>query len=381
MPSSSSPLPARSRVSVGTVFFVNSALIASWVPHIPAVKARHALSDAQLGMALLAMAAGAVVALPVAGWLVARVGSRRVTTAAAIGLCVALPLPVLSPSVALLIPALALLGAFNALLDVSMNAQAVEVERAYGRAIMSSFHALWSVGGLAGAALAGVAMSLAVGRESLVVWIGAAALGVVVGAQPGLAPGAPAPRHAPVFARPRRELMALGALAFAGLLTEGAVADWSAVYLHDALGVGASYAAAGFAAFAAAMAIGRFAGDRAVDRFGPRRVLRVSGTIAAAGLAVGLVSGSPGLAVAGFGAVGLGIANTIPLLFSAAARVSGTPPAIALAAVTTTGYLGFLVGPPLIGLVAELTSLPVALGLVCAGCALLAAGAGRLPAR
>jgi len=345
------------------------------------VKARHALSDAQLGMALLAMAAGAVVALPVAGWLVARVGSRRVTTAAAIGLCVTLPLPVLSPSVALLIPALALLGAFNALLDVSMNAQAVEVERAYGRAIMSSFHALWSVGGLAGAALAGLAMSLAVGRESLVVWIGAAALGVVVGAQPGLAPGAPAPRHTPVFARPRRELMALGALAFAGLLAEGAVADWSAVYLHDALGVGASYAAAGFAAFAAAMAIGRFAGDRAVDRFGPRRVLRVSGTIATAGLAVGLVSGSPGLAVAGFGAVGLGIANTIPLLFSAAARVPGMPPAIALAAVTTTGYLGFLVGPPLIGLVAELTSLPVALGLVCAGCALLAAGAGRLPAR
>jgi len=323
MPSAS----LRSRASVGALFFVNGAVIASWVPHIPAVRARHALSEAQLGLVLLAMAAAAVVALPVAGRLVARAGSRRVTATAAIGLCVALPWPVLSPGVAYLVAALALLGACNAMLDVSMNAQAVEVERGYGRALMSSFHALWSVGGLAGAALAGLAMSLAVGRESLVVWTAAAALGLVGCATPGLAPGRTAPRDdAPVFARPRRELLALGGLAFAGLLTEGAVADWSALYLHDALGADPAYAAGGFAAFAAAMAGGRFAGDRAVDRFGPRRVLRVSGTIAAAGLAVGLASGSPVLAVIGFGAVGLGIANTIPLLFSAAARVQGTPP-------------------------------------------------------
>ncbi|MGH7353285.1 MAG: MFS transporter [Candidatus Rokuibacteriota bacterium] len=370
----------RSRASVNALFFVNGAVIASWVPHIPAVKARHALSEAQLGLVLLAMAAAAVVALPAAGWLVARAGSRRVTAAAAIGLCVALPWPVLSPGVAFLVPALALLGAFNALLDVSMNAQAVEVERGYGRAIMSSFHALWSAGGLAGAALAGGAMSLGVARASLVVWTGIAGLGVVAGALPGLVRAARG-SAAPVFVRPPRALLVLGGLAFAGLLTEGAVADWSALYLHDALGASAAYAAAGFAAFAAAMAAGRFAGDRAVDRFGARRVLRVSGAIAAAGLAVGLVSGSAVLAVIGFGAVGLGIANTIPILFSAAARVQGTPPAIALAAVTTTGYLGFLAGPPLIGLAAEVTSLPAALGLVCACCVLLAWGAGRLPAR
>src|SRR6266571_2586118 len=149
MPSAS----LRSRASVGALFFVNGAVIASWVPHIPAVRARHALSEAQLGLVLLAMAAAAVVALPVAGRLVARAGSRRVTATAAIGLCVALPWPVLSPGVAYLVAALALLGACNAMLDVSMNAQAVEVERGYGRAIMSSFHALWRVGGLAGAAL------------------------------------------------------------------------------------------------------------------------------------------------------------------------------------------------------------------------------------
>jgi predicted MFS family arabinose efflux permease len=373
---------ARSRASVGALFFVNGAVIASWVPQIPGVKARHALSDAELGLALLAMAAGAVAALPVAGWLVARLGSRRVSAATAIGLCVALPPPVLSPNVPLLVAALAVLGALNALLDVSMNSQAVEVEHRYGRAIMSSFHALWSMGGLAGAGVAGLAMAWSVAREPLIVATAGASLGVVLAARPGLV-GAALGRGggAPAFGRPRRRLMALGGLAFAGLLTEGAMADWSAVYLHDSLGTDPAYAAAGFAAFAGAMSVGRLVGDRAVQRLGPRLVLRVSGAIAAVGLGAGLLAGLPIVAVVGFGAVGLGVANTIPLLFGAAARLPGIPSAAALAAVATTGYLGYLAGPPLIGLLAEATSLPAALGLVCVCCALLACGAGKLPAR
>ena len=149
----------RARLAVATIFFVNGVVLASWVPHIPAVKARFALSDTGLGFLLLAMAVGAVTALPLSGWLVGRYGSRRMTSVCAVALCLALPLPVLAPTAALAALTLLLLGAANALLDVSMNSQAVEVERRHARPIMSSFHALFSAGGLAGAMLAGAVMA------------------------------------------------------------------------------------------------------------------------------------------------------------------------------------------------------------------------------
>src|SRR5215470_2102791 len=152
----------RSRLAVSTIFLVNGVVLASWVPHIPAVKAAHALSDGALGLVLLAMAVGAVLALPLAGWLVGRAGSRRVTTVAALALCGALPLPVLSPDVPSLALSLLFLGACNATLDVAMNAQAVAVEQQHGRAIMSSFHGLFSLWGLAGAAVAGGLMALGI---------------------------------------------------------------------------------------------------------------------------------------------------------------------------------------------------------------------------
>src|SRR5262245_7744951 len=152
-----------SRQAVGVFFFINGAVLASWVPHIPAIKSRHMIGDGQLGLVLLSMAAGAVLALPAAGWLVGRLGSRVMTAVAGVALCLALPLPVASPSVALLSISLALLGACNGLLDVSMNAQAADVEQSVGRPIMSSFHALFSFGGVAGALLAGGAMAVGVG--------------------------------------------------------------------------------------------------------------------------------------------------------------------------------------------------------------------------
>jgi fucose permease len=370
----------RTRLAVSVLFFVNGAVLASWLPHIPAVKARLTSGDGELGLLLLAMAAGAVIALPTAGWLIGLAGSRLMSALAAAALCAAMPLPVLSPSVPVLVASLGVLGACNGLLDVSMNAQAAEVERRAGRPIMSSFHALFSLGGVVGALLAGGAMWLGVSDLAHVAGAALAALAAVAAAVPRLVPTPPRPDHAgPTLALPSRGLLALGVLALLGLLAEGAMGDWSAVYLRDTLGASAAMAAVGFAAFSLAMAAGRLTGDALVGRLGPRRVLRVFSAVAAAGLAGAVVVGHPVAGVVGCGLVGLGIANIIPVIFSAAARVPGVEPGRALAAVATTGYLGFLAGPPLIGIVAEGAGLAVGLGLVSAACALVAAGSGALP--
>ena len=364
----------RARLAVATVFFVNGAVLATWVPQIPAVKARHGLSDGGLGFVLLAMAAGSVLALPLAGWLVDRLGSRRVTTLVALGFCLLLPWPVLSPGLPMLVAALALFGALNGALDVSMNTQALRVEQLQGRPIMSSFHALFSLGGVAGAAVTGATMWLG---DAQVVATAVVAAAAVLASAPALVAAAPTSHASPLTLKVPRALIGLGVLTFLGLLSEGAMGDWSAVYLRDELLTSPGLAAVGFAAFSLTMAAGRFGGDRLVRRFGSVRVLQVSAAIAAIGLGVALAVGHPAAAIVGFGLVGLGIANVVPVLFSAAGQTPGLQAGTAIAAVATTGYLGFLGGPPAIGLVAEATGLPMALGLVSLSCALIAGGAAR----
>ena len=363
----------RSRAAVSAVFFINGVTLASWVPHIPVVKAHHGINDAELGVVLLCMAAGAVTALSVAGWLVTRFGSRRMTSIAAIGLCTSLTLPILAPSTVLLGAALFVLGAFNGTLDVSMNAQAVEVEALHKRPIMSSFHGLFSLGGLAGAGGAAVFTWLGATPVEHVLVTTAVGLALVAASLPLLLPGhRSAGGSTPLFVRPTGPLRALGLLAFAALLAEGSMADWSAVYLHDSLGASAHVAAVGFAAFSLTMAAGRLGGDVIVRLLGGPIVLRASGILAAAGLGVALLIGTPAAAIAGCGAVGLGIANVFPLLLSRAGHLPGIEPGRALAGITATGYCGFLAGPPLIGLAAEMTTLPLALGIVVAFCAMIA---------
>ncbi len=374
------PPPSRSRHSVAVIFFTNGFVFASWVPHIPAVKDRHALSDAMLGGVLLAMAVGALLALPVAGGLVGRFGSRLVTRVAAIGFCLALPLPVMSPSVMPLLASLVLFGALNATLDVAMNAQAVEIEKRYARAIMSSFHGLFSLGGLVGAATAGLSFAAGLSDAQHVIVVAACFVVLVIAMLPALMPvGSLGSSSNPVFVKPTGVLLGLGVLAFFGLLVEGAMADWSAVYLRDSLGATPALASAGFAAFSLTMAAGRFTGDRLVSKMGPENLMRLSGWIAAVGLSGAVVLRDPWVAIVGFGLVGLGASNIIPILFSAAGRVPGASTGTALAAVATTGYLGFLAGPPLIGFVAELSSMSMALGMVALFCAVMALRASALP--
>src|SRR5207244_5293874 len=241
-------------------------------------------------------------ALPLGGWLVDRFGSRLITSLAALVFCLALPWPLLSRDVTCLVTALVLLGACNAVLDVSMNAQAVAVELRYQRSIMSSFHALWSLGGVVGAALSGLAMSLDVLPERDLVATAIVAAAFVSGTLGWLVPSEPRRDGAAhIVGPPSRRLLGLGLVAFCGLLAEGAMGDWSAVYLHDALGSSLPVAAAGFAAFFLAMAGGRFTGDRLVFRCGPARVLRASSTIAALGLTLALLAGDPMAGVIGCG--------------------------------------------------------------------------------
>ena len=365
-------VPLSARLAVAAVFFVDGAGLANWIARIPEIQQNLALSNGDLGVALLGTAVGAVLAMPTAGWLVARFGSRPVTKLAALVYCIALPLPTLAPNLLLLTISLIVLGALFGALDVSMNTQAVAVEQCYRRPIMSSFHGLFSAGGMVGAASGGLVASLGVNPKSHL--LGAALLlGTVVAfTSRKLLPTEASMTTESTFALPTRSLLQLGILAFCVMLSEGAMADWSAVYLSQTLATGPGLAAAGYTVFSLAMAICRLSGDRPTQRLGSVRMVRFGGTIAAIGLGLSLIIAQPLVALLGFACVGVGLSTLVPIVFSAAGRTPGIASSQALAAVTTTGYCGFLCGPPLIGFAADFLNLRIALGIVVVMCAMSA---------
>jgi len=350
------------------VFFVNGFVMGTWLVRIPAIQQGLGLGEGLLGLALLGSAAGALVAMPAVGALISRFGSRRVVGATALALCFAVALPAVAPNLLSLTLAIAVLGACNGGLDVSMNSQAVAVEKGYGRPIMSSFHAAWSFGGLAAAGVGGLLASLEVGPLPHFGAVGVLALAAFLFAYRNLMPpGADAAEDgAPAFARPTGALLGLGLVSFCVLLGEGAVGDWSAVYLNTTLGTGPGFAALGYGAFSLAMAFGRLFGDRLTQRLGPAPLVRSCGALAAVGLGAALAVGNPLFALVGFACAGAGFSVVFPLALSAAGGTEGVAAGPALAAVATAAYTGFLVGPPTIGFVAELTGLDAALYLVVA---------------
>jgi len=359
------------RPAIAIMFFVNGAVLATWVPLIPTVQQRLSLSAGQLGLALLGMAAGALVAMPAAGRLVARVGGRPVTALGGMAYCLALPLPIVAPSLPALVAALALFGACNGAMDVAMNAQGVACEEGYGRPIMSSFHGLFSIGGLVGA-LASIALAargvaplphalgaaLILGGFALLAarWLPRSGRGPVTEATP--------PRPVRAALRPTWPLIGLGVIGFCCHVGEGSMGDWTALYLRHVLASPPPFAAAGYAAFALAMAVGRVVGDRLTARLGRVAIVRWGAALAAVGLGSALILAQPVAALVGFALVGLGLANIVPTLLGAAGRLPGVAPGPAIAAVTTASYAGFLVGPPLIGVIADVVGLARALGLV-----------------
>jgi len=358
--------PRAARIAVTAIFFANGALIANWFARVPDVKHEIGLSEGALGIALLFMAIGALLSQPTAGWVIGKVGSRKVTAVMAVANCAALILPGFAPSLPLLMIALFVFGASNGALDVAMNAQAALVERRYARPIMSSFHAMWSVGGLIGAIIGGLAAARALETGTHFVLAAVAGVAVMLIAVRGLIPdgAAPSSSHEPSFALPTRALLPMCVVALSALICEGAIGDWGAIYLREGLGSAAGVAAAGYAFFALTMAGGRFAGDWLATRFGSGNVVRAGGALVIAGIGLALISTTPIVAIAGYGLVGAGVSCVFPLIMSAAARTPGVTPGIGIAAMATAGYTGFLLGPPLIGGLAELFTLRGALAVL-----------------
>jgi fucose permease len=359
------------------MFFVNGAAMATWLSLIPSVQQKLGLNAGQLGVALLGVAVGAVIAIPTTGWLVGRAGGRKVVTLAAIACCILVPLLPLAPVLPVLTISLVLFGAALGTMDVAMNIHGAVVEALYRRPLMSTFHGFYSIGGFAGAL---VSSALAAGgatpfvRALLPALLLAAA--AIVGHQ-SLPPEQPraASSHLKLQVRLASlswPLVALAVMAFCSFLSEGASGDWSALYLHKTLGADAAFAATAFAAFSIAMAAGRLSGDWLTRRLGATTLLRGGGALAGIGLTATLVIGQPGAAIAGFGLVGLGLANVVPTLFSAAGRSKAIPPRIAIAVVASAGYTGLLAGPPIIGFAAQAFTLSRALIAVVACCGFVA---------
>ncbi len=358
-------VPRAARLAVAVYFFLAGVTFASWAVRIPAVQTRLGLSPGELGVALLGTASGELVSMNLAGYLAARFGSRSITVLASVCLSVMLPILALAPTLPVLVATLVLFGASFGAVNVAMNTQGVAVERRYTRSIFNSFHACYSLGGLTGSLVGGL-----LAAHDVAPWLhflGVALLGILLTLSVAryLVPAhADAQGAGVTFARPTRSLLALGLVAFCVLLGEGAMADWSAVYLHTILGAGVGLAAAGYAAFSIVMAAGRGLGDHLTDRLGPRVMVRLGGLVAAGGLTLALVVTWVPLALVGFGLVGAGFSVIFPLVLSAAGRTSKQVSGTAIATVALCGYVGFLVGPAVIGLGADALSLRVALGIV-----------------
>jgi MFS family permease len=374
------------RGAVAAYFFANGALMATWVSRIPAIQQRLGLATGQLGIAYLSIAVGAMIGMPLAGAVSSRWGSRPVCGVGLVVMCLALPFISIAPDLLALSLALGFLGFAEGATDVAMNTQAVAVQRFWGRPIMPSFHALWSVGGIVGAAAGGLCAARRI--PPLTHWIAASSLMAVLGAAAFLyllkrqkpSTDAPVQNLGAHFAVPGSRVIALGTIAFCSMLGEGAMSNWSGVYLHRSLNSSQATAADGYAVFSALMSAGRFGGDALTHRFGAVKVVRAGGLLSATGFLIAVGLGSIPAALAGFALVGAGLSIIVPLALSAAGNSPGTAPGPAIASVSTIGYTGFLIGPPVIGLLADGVTLRGALVVVSVVCLLAAVLAGNTSA-
>jgi predicted MFS family arabinose efflux permease len=358
------PASAQAQRSTRLAFLIAGFAGAAWAPVIPYVKLRCGLNDAHLGLLLLCLGMGSIVAMPVAGALAGRFGCRWIITIAVVLACCTLPVLASSSILFLLAPALILFGAGVGSIDCLVNVQAVIVERACGKAMMSGFHGLFSVGGLLGAT--GVSALLGMGFSPLqAVGVGISLIAVsAIAAVPGLLTGRTSSAEGASFALPHGVVLAIGLMCFVVFLAEGAAIDWSADFLAATRHMDVRYTGLGYAAFACTMTIGRLAGDWLVNRIAGR-VLVVGGSLLAAG-GMGLVAFIPfwPVTLAGYAIVGAGCANIVPVLYSAIGRQHRMPEHLAVSAVTTLGYAGILLGPAVLGFIAGSLTLSVALAMV-----------------
>ena len=361
------PLPLRRihRIAVSAWFFLAGLCFFSWASRIPNIQNKLHLDNAALGGVLLGLPAGLMVSLPLAGWLVAKVGSRPVAIGAALLYAGMLPCLGLVTQAWQLVGCLFVFGMGGNLLNISINTQAIGTEALYGRTIMASYHGLWSLAGFMGASLGNIFIGYGwLPWQHFLVISGMAVVIVVLGSGSLIRGEARAGGDRPIFVRPDRSLINLGIIAFCSMICEGSMFDWSNVYWQRVVLPPKALMGLGLTAFSFTMAGGRFVGDRLATRWGIRRMLQVSGGLTACGLLVAILFPWLLPALTGFLFVGAGVSSVVPLVYSAAGRSKVLSPGVALAAVSTIGYLGFLFGPPFIGFIAQAFSLRVSLGLI-----------------
>ncbi len=371
----SATAPAVKPVNAGwwatvVLFLVHGLIVSTWVSRIPAVQSALRLRNDVLGLTLLSSALGAVTSIPVTGWLVGRYGSKKLSAITSPLFCLSVVSIGSAFNTLTLALALFVFGACAAAMDVSMNAQGVEVERQLGKPTMSRFHGMFSLGGMIGAGLGGLAAAHGVGtlpHFGISATLNLVAVAVV---SPLLLDShrAISGEHRLPLRKTPRVLLALSAIGFCILLSEGAMGDWTAVYLKQVLQAGAGTAATGYAVFSASMALFRFLGDLITARLGPLLTVRTGSLVAAAGLIWALSMHSPNWSLPGFAAAGAGFSVIIPLVFGSGGRVESVDPGAGIATVTGIGYIGFIVGPPAIGFASQLVTLRYALGIVVACC-------------
>ncbi|SDJ06376.1 MFS transporter [Aliiruegeria lutimaris] len=352
--------------AVAAAFAFNGILLGIWASRIPAIVDRHGLSEAQLGLLLLFMGFGALVSFPLAGRLADGLGAVRITRAVSAAYVFTLLLIALAPSPAWLGAALFVFGMAHGSMDVVMNTWATEVEKLMKRSVMSSFHAMWSLGAGLGAATGYAATRLGWSIELHFTLGSLLSAGLLLPflSLPWTSATRPHDPNAPIFAIPRGALVMVGIMALSAAVGEGAVADWSAIYLADVVGTDLSQAALGFTVFSVTMVAMRLVVDQLVLRFGPVRMAQASGVLSASGLLLVVSFATLPMTLAGFVLMGLGYAAVMPLAFSRAAIDANIPPGQAIASVATLGYGGLLLGPPVIGFVAEASSLRLAFALL-----------------
>jgi len=345
------------RIAVACFFFIAGISFASWASRIPDIKAKLHLSDAALGGVLFALPVGSMISLPLSGWLVAKYGSKRMVTIAVT--CYPLILILIGTTVSIwqLVSVLLVFGLFGNLCNISVNTQAIGVQASYGRSIMATFHGIWSMAGFTGAAIGTflVSKDLSPFYHFAIIWL--ACLVLLVSIQRFALAKDHGHESQQVFVRPDSALMKLGLIAFSCMVCEGTMFDWSGVYFQKVVAAPKELITLGYAAFMGTMASGRFIGDFMVTRFGSRKVLEASGILITTGLLIAVLFPTIILATIGFLFVGFGVSSVIPLVYSAAGKSKTMSPGMALAAVSTIGFFGFLMGPPLIGLIAQAFSL------------------------
>jgi MFS family permease len=345
------------RIAVSVFFFIAGLTFASWASRIPDIKNALHLNDAALGAVLFALPVGQLVSLPLSGWLISRFGSRQLVIGAAILYPLTLVLLALTSSALQLICGLFFFGLWANLVNIAMNTQAVGVEKLYGRSIMASFHGLWSLAGFSGAAIGGFFVSAGVSPliHFSIICIIAGVLAVAA-YKYTLPNEFDAKSKQPLLIKPGREILLLGLIAFCCMLCEGAMADWSGVYFQKIVQA-KTFATLGYIAFTATMATGRFVGDKLVTKFGVKNILQFSGIFIASGLLVVVLLPYMFTATIGCLLIGLGVSCVVPMVFALAGRSAKMSPGLALAAVSSISFLGFLMGPPLIGFIAQAANL------------------------